>query len=521
LRVGGKMFGLENLVGSLIPDWATYFLQSQLPPAQIVFTVILIVTFGLIATERLHRTVAALGGAVATLVAGGYFSYVYSWVPFFTYFTSLFYQIEKGLPFVAPVWQPLLFSFADVYKEFVNWSTILIIISLVIITSVARRSGLFEYIIIKVVKFSRGDVKKLFLYIWVLTFVLTMLLGNNPTFIIVSVLVFQIARVLDLNPVPYVLGTMFVANAGSSSTVISGFVNVLVSGYYNLDPSRWLSYPTFMVLGLPIALTCMVVSLFFIFHYYKDAFQIPKEKTDQMEVRSRLLSFDELILVRNPKIFRRLALLLAATVAGFIIAGFVGIPFYVVALISAFGFLFVSGENPERTLREVNWSLVFFFIGIFIIVGGVDSTNVFVNLGNSFGTLTFANVPGTVSLVTLFSGLSSGALYNISVATALLYVAPSLSTTALINQNIVIWSLLYGANIGANLTPIGGTPNLIAITSLEREGYHVSWRNFLKIGAPITLVSLFAGILLLIVFSHLIGWGLDFTSLILRILRFS
>jgi len=514
------LFGLENLAGSLIPDWATYFLQSQLPPAQIVFSAILIVTFGLIATERLHRTVAALGGAVATLAAGGYFSYAYSWVPYFTYFASLSYQMEIGLPFLTPVWQPLLFSFTDVYKEFISWSTILIIISIVIITSVASRSGLFEYIIVKVIKFSGGDIKKLFLYIWALTFILTMLLGNNPTFIIVSVLVFQIARVLDLNPVPYILGTMFVANAGSSSTVISGFVNVLVSGYYNLDPARWLSYPTFIVLGLPIALSCMGIALFFIFRHYKDAFQIPKEKMEYLEMRSRLLSFDERTLVRNPKIFWRLGVLVAATVVGFVVAGFVGIPFYVVALVSAFAFLFVSGENPERTLREVNWSLVFFFIGIFIIVGGVDSTNVLGNLGNSLGTLTFCNVPGTVSLVTLFCGLSSGALYNISVATALLYVIPSLSASALINQNLVIWSLLYGANIGASLTPIGGTPNLIAITSLEREGYHVSWRNFLKIGVPITFVSLFAGIPLLIVFSRLLGWGLDFTSLILRILRF-
>ena len=518
------MFVLENLAGSLIPDWATYFLQSQLPPAQMVFTIILIATFGLIATERLHRTVAALGGAVATLVAGGYFSYVYSWVPFFTYFASLFYQLEIGLPFLTPVWQPLLFSFTDVYKEFIDWSTLLIIISIVIITSVASRSGLFEYIIVKVLKFSGGNLKRLFIYIWALTFVLTMFLGNNPTFIIVSVLVFQIARVLDLNPVPYILGTVFVTNAGSSSTVISGFVNVLISGYYNLDPSRWLSYPTFIVLGLPIALICMVISLFFIFRYYKDSFQIPKDKTDLLEMKSKLLSFDERILVRNPKIFQRLVLLLAATVAGFIVAGFVGIPFYVVALVSAFGFLFVSGEDPERTLREVNWGLVFFFIGIFIVVGGVDSTNVFVNLGNSLGSLTVANVPGTISLVTLFSSLSSGALYNISVATALLYVVPSLSTSALINQNLVIWSLLYGANIGSSLTPIGGTPNLLAITSLEKEGYHVTWRSFLKIGGPITFLSLFAGIILLIVFSQLLGWGVNYTdfvvSLIYRALRY-
>ena len=519
------MFDLE-IASELLMEYLYESLYEYIaqPPlsAKIVFSAIIIVTFGLIATERLHKTVAALGGAVATLIAGGYFAYAYSWFPFFTYFNALPNIIEAIGRGITPIveWQPMLFSFTDVYKEFIDWSTLLIIISVVIITTVASRSGLFEYLIIKVVKFSGGDIKRLFIYIWILTFLLTMFLNCDPCFIIVSVLVFQIAKILDLNPKPYILGTIFVVNAASSSTIIGSFVNILVSGHYNLDPARYLSYPSFIVLGLPFAVIGTVVALFFVFRHYKDAFQIPKEKEEYLRMREMLLSFDERSVMKDPKMFRRLSILLAATIAGFIIAGLINVPFYVVSLVFAFAFLFVSGEDTEKTLREVDWSLVFFFIGIFIIVGGVDKTKILEIMGNSLGTLIFANTPATVILVSTFCGGLSGVLDNISVTTALLYVTPSLSASALINQNLVIWSLIYGADIGASLTPIGGLPNLIGVSALEKEGHHVSWKEFMKIGVSITAVTLIAGILLLLGFSRILGWGFDISGLISPISKF-
>jgi Na+/H+ antiporter NhaD/arsenite permease-like protein len=497
------MLCLKGAMDVLIPDWANYILKLQLFPAQIVFTVIVIVAFGLIATGRLNRTMAALGGAVATLGAGYYFALVYSWVPIFNWFVS------KGF-----VTSGLLFSFEDVYKEFISWSTLLIIISVVIITTVASRSGLFEYIILRVVKFSGGDIRKLFLYLCVLSFVLTMILGNNPTLIIMSALIFLIVRILDFNPVPYILGVLFVINAASTSTVIGSFVNLLISGYYNLDPTRYLSYPNFLLLGLPFGVISAVIALFFLFHYHKEAFQVPMDKEEFFEIRSRLLSLDEHKLMRDPKLFQRISILLIATILTFVVAGFFGVPFYVVALLFAVLFLIISGENPEKTLREVNWSLIFFFIGIFIMVGGLNSTGVLENFGSSLGKLTATNVPLTATLVTTLTSILSGVLYNISVTSALLYVIPSLSASALINQNLVIWSLIYGANIGASLTPIGGLPSLIAVTSLEKEGYPISWIKFIKIGAPITLVSVVAGILLLIGYSHILGWGIDLSNLL-------
>ncbi|MEM3565130.1 MAG: SLC13 family permease [Candidatus Jordarchaeaceae archaeon] len=495
------MFNLESVSSLLIPKWAEYFLQPPLS-AQIIFTVILLVTFILIATRRLHGTVAALGGAVVTLIFGVYFSKVYYWVPYFTFYVS------GGLAS-----RELLFSASDVYKEFIDWSTLLIIISIVVITTVASRSGLFEYIILRVVKFSGGDMRKLFLSIWFLAFLLTMLLSGDPTAIMIIPLILLICKVLDLNPAPYLFGTVFVINVAAASTLVASFINILVSGHYNSDPSRWLSYPTFMALGLPVSLLCMGIVILFIFRRYGEAFSVPQEKVEYWELRTELLSLDAKVLIENPKMFRKLSALLTVAVTGFIVAGLLHVPFYVVSLLFAFAFILVSGVDPVKTFREVDWSLVFFFIGVFIIVGGVHSTKILEGLGSNLGSLTTGNVLGTITLVTLFCGLLSGVMDNISVTTALLYVTPSLSASALINQNLIIWSLIFGSNMGNNLTPIGSLPNLLALTSLEKENIKVTWFDFMKLGAPIVIMCLFAAILSLILIGHLLGWGVDITSL--------
>ena len=482
------------------------------PPVSVVatFSVIMIVTYALIMTERLHKTLAALGGAVATILAGKYFSAVYSWVPI----ADCVISWMQGVPACG---KPLLFTDQQVFTEMIDWPTIIIIISLVIIATVASRSGLFEYVCVKVVKMSGGDLKRLFAYLCLVSFVLTAIIGNNPTFIIISALTLTLTRALGVDPRPYVLGEVFVINAASASTIVGSFVNILVSAHFNLNPGYFLSYVHFIALGAPFAAAYSAMSMVIVQKAFKEEFTVP-EGREFATIRARLLSLDESTLIENRALFNRMAVLLVLTTIGFVVAGTLNIPLYMVALVSAFAFLLLSGADPERTLLEVDWGLVVFLVSIFIIVGGVHSTGVLETIGKSLGSLTVGNPLATIFLTITVSGVLSGVMDNVSVTTALLYVLTPLSVNAMVLDKVVIWSLIYGANAGASLTPIGGIPNLLAISILERDGAPMSWKNFFKIGGPLCLVSFIMGTGLLYGLTSILGWTAMSPELFLMVL---
>ncbi|MHA1263527.1 MAG: SLC13 family permease [Candidatus Freyarchaeota archaeon] len=457
--------GLLGLVQSPNLWWVEYALQ---PPfeAVVVFGGILFVTFALIVTERIHQTVAALAGAVATIIAGKYFSLTYSWAPVLSF-------LATGVP------HELLFSDLEVFTEFVDWPTIFIIISVMIITAVTERSGLFEYIALKVIKSGGGNLKRMFLYLWIVSFLLASVLGITPAFIIIGALILTITKVLELNPVPYILSCVFVILAASTSTVLSTLANILVASHFNLNPFYYLSYDGFIMLGFPFALVSLAIAVAFTFWKFSDSFRIHEEE-EYKEIRSKILAFDENMVIGDRRLFRIVSVLLIVTIIAFVVGGLMGIP------------------------------------GIFIIVGGVDRAGILQSMGTQIGYMGIGNPATMTSLIYGFTCVFSGVVDEVSVVAVMVYAIPYISKTAFISPGLIIWAVLYGANAGTSLTPVGGIPNMIAISELEKENVKVTWLGFMKIGIPITVLRVVTGILLLLFLASLLGWGVDFlgTSLL-------
>ncbi|MGQ9720555.1 MAG: SLC13 family permease [Candidatus Jordarchaeum sp.] len=262
-----------------------------------------------------------------------------------------------------------------------------------------------------------------------------------------------------------------------------------------------------MFLGLPFALITTFIAIAFFLVYFRGDFGKPKDRKILLEMKARLEQFDPASVIQNRELFRKTKYLLVATIGGFVVGGVVGVPFYLIALIAAGAFLVADIKEFKSNVMKVDWKLILFFVGIFIIIGGVSSTGVLRSLGETLGYLTQGNSFNTLSVLMMFSGILGGLLDNISVTTTLLYVVPFLSNTALVSERLIIWSLIYGANMGANLTPIGGIPNIIAYSMLEDENIAFGWKKFLKISVPITLITLVSGILMLELFNLALGWS--------------
>ncbi len=489
----------QETVQSYLIESLRNWIYTPPPLVDGVFLTIFVATLILLVTEKINKVVTTLCGATATILAGRLFEVVYGWVPIVD---ALLAYVEGGVPRL----KPLLFTSEQVLTEMIDWQTIIIVISLLIVSSIASRSGLFEYVGVKLVKIGGGDFRMLFMYFCVLTFLLTMAMGAVPAFIIVISLTSMLTQSLGIDPKPYVLGELFVSIYAGTATLTSAVHNIFIASYYHMNPSYFLDYGGFLLLGAPFAAACSIISIFSVQRSFKKSLS-PPESGELYSLRESVLSLDESSLIENRVLFKRTIMLLALMIVGFIVSNSVGIPLYVVALLAAVAFLIIGDVEPRKAILEVDWELILFLIGIFIIVGGVCSTGILEAVGRSLGSLAFGNMSAMILLITTSSALLSGVLEDIAVAAVLLHVIPIASLTALVSEKAAIWALIYGVNIGSILTPVGETRIIMALSILSRNGNPISGTEFMKLSIPILVSSILLGAALIYGFAVALGWN--------------
>ena len=213
--------------------WRGRYLSTNSLISMFGITIILIVTYALISTEKINKTVAALVGGLGVLI--------------FVKVTFLTTGVE-------------VFSDTEIFSELIDWQTITIVVSILIVVEAARESGLFDWVTIRIVKLTKGEPIRIFAYMNILTFALSAL-TSSPAFVIVGALTLVVTKNLDLDPLPFLISEIMIANTGGVCTVISSFVNILIASNYNLAPVHFLSYGAFAALAVPIGGLLVVVNL--------------------------------------------------------------------------------------------------------------------------------------------------------------------------------------------------------------------------------------------------------------------
>ncbi len=429
---------------------ATAVAQPLLP--MLILGLVLIVTFVCIAFEWLHKTLAALLGAV-TAVALALLLGVY--------------QAER--PYGA-------------VHDFIHHDlgVIGVIVGTSIIVAIAADSGLFHFIAVRLVKLTGGQPALLMPVVLAVTVGFVTFLTIAPGVLIMASLVLVITRSLNDDPRPYIIAVAIGANSGALMTFASGIPTLMIG------TSAEIPYLHFLLVSAPLALLSAIVAYFVIRQHYRQALT---RSDDPQERATRVAQFDEWALVRDRGLFYRAAGILLVTIVGFALAQQLGVGLDYIAFAAATAALLFSGFPPEEAIRKVKWTIILFFVGLFVLIGTVKATGLLEVLAEGIYRLSGDNMNLVLLLLVPFVFITAGIVDNIPVAATMIPVVKTMIAKGLAAEPLW-WSLIASCNLGGNPTPVGSIAAVIALHALEKErAIKIGWGEYLKVGGLVTALQ--------------------------------
>ncbi|MBN2657720.1 MAG: ArsB/NhaD family transporter [Spirochaetales bacterium] len=363
------------------------------------------------------------------------------------------------------------------YAE-IDWNVIFLLIGMMVIVGITKKSGLFQYIAIKSAKMVNGDPVQILILFSLITAVLSALLDNVTTVLILTPVIILISVELGLSPVPYIISSTLASNIGGMATLIGDPPNIMIGS------AAGLGFHDFLVNLGPLVLILMVLHSLTVFLLFR------KDLSVSMERRARIMEFDENASISDKSLLIKSLIVLALVLLMFLLHGVTGLEPSTVALGgAALLMLLVGGEEVEEFFHEVEWSTIFFFIGLFIMVGGLVELGVINFLAVKYLQLTGGNVLVTAESIIWVSGFLSAFLDNIP------YVATMIPLVERLGEHIgqvavqpVWWALAIGACLGGNGTLIGASANVVSAGISGRSGYRISFLEFTRYGM-ISMIS--------------------------------
>jgi len=418
-------------------------------------TAIFVIAYAVIVSEKVHKTVVAVVGASLMLILKILEQH------------EAFHVEELG----------------------VDWNVIFLLISMMLIINLMRPTGFFEYIAIKSAKVGRGDPMRIMLIFAVVTAVLSALLDNVTTVLLLAPVTLLIADALEVDPIPFLITEALASNIGGTATLIGDPPNIMIASKARLD------FMDFIVHLAPVVVVIMAVFLVLVKLIFG------KRLKTRPELRDRIMQMDEREAIKDPAMLKKSLFVLGVVLLGFVLHGMLHYEPATVALFGAGLLLLLSGTHePHKYLAEVEWPTIFFFIGLFIIVGGVVKVGLIKMMSLKVLDLTEGNLLATSMIVMWFSAVASAIVDNIPyVATMnplIIDMArqlwPHESGLELLQHADLMpvwWSLALGACLGGNGSPIGASANVIVVGMAERAGKPISFFRFVAYGAPIMMLT--------------------------------
>lgn len=404
----------------------------------------------LIVTERVHRTLAALLGAVIVMATGI--------VPF-----------DKSL-------------------EHIDFNTLGVLVGMMLLVAVMKRSGIFEYVAIKAAKIVKGDPWLIMVALVFITALLSALLDNVTTVLLIGPMTFMICKELELNPVPFFITQIIASNIGGTATLIGDPPNIMISS------EAGLTFIDFIMVDGPVVVLILAATLVCFRFIYGRKLVVSAEN------RLSIMNLNENEAITSKSLFAKSLVMLGVVAVGFMLHGFLHLESSVIALSAAAIMMLIGRQDIEETILGVEWSTIGFFAGLFIVVGGLVETGVIGIFANFLVSATQGQEILAILAVLIASAIISAILDNIPFVATMIPVLLAMQSSG-IDVEPLWWALSLGACLGGNGTLIGASANVVLSGISNREGYPLTFIHYLKVGAPMmTLSILIAGVYLVLRF---------------------
>ncbi|GAY16220.1 SLC13 family permease [Mycobacterium sp. shizuoka-1] len=406
---------------------------------------VFVVAYLLIATERINKVKAALGGAAVVVALGVVGS------------DDIFYSRETGI----------------------DWDVIFLLLGMMVIVGVLRQTGVFEYTAIWAAKRAKGSPLRVMILLAVITAGASALLDNVTTVLLIAPVTLLVCERLAINPVPFLLAEVFASNIGGTATLIGDPPNIIIGSRAGL------SFNDFLVHVAPLVLIALVVFLAALPVLFRGAFTVESDRV------AEVMSLNEREAIRDVRLLVKCGVVLGAVFAAFIAHSVIHVDPSVVALLGAGILILISGVERMHYLGSVEWETLLFFAGLFILVGALVRTGVIARVAEFAGAATGGNPLLAAMAILLVSALLSGVIDNIPYVATMSPVVADLAATVAnpVHGQALWWSLAIGADFGGNLTAVGASANVVMLGIAAREGYPISFWEFTRKGAVVTALT--------------------------------
>ena len=404
---------------------------------------IFLMTYAGIMSEKIHRTICALAGGGAMIYFG-------------------------------------LVTQEQAITEFIDFNTLGLLTGMMILISVVKQSGFFQVLALWALKKSKGSPRELLILLSIVTAVGAALIDSVTAALLIAPMTISLCRMLRMSPVPILISEILMCNIGGTALMIGNPPNVMIGSATHLD------FNDFLMNLAPVVFITVIVILIAVLLIFKNDFSSVRMSAEELE------KIDIMSGVEDKSIFSRSLMVLALTVLGFVVHSRFGLESATVAMTGGMAALLFCGINPEDALKEVDLDTLMFFMGLFILVGGMENAGVITAIAEKGIEMVDGDSHLITFLILLLSGVASAFVDNIPfTATMIPLIQNMQSLMNLPNADYMWWALATGACFGGNGTMIGASPNVIMVAIAAKEGFNISFTAFMKWCFPLMLLSLF------------------------------